>query len=231
MAASTGGAAGPSRSDQLIGRSGHQHGGVRCAHGSDRSTWAASDSSVASSPGAVASITPTGRPVRRPVGRQRDRGAAGDVPHRGVRREPLLRLEVGGRVGVVTDRSDRQRRGGERGRQHRVVRRQRGQRPRRNPAELADREPELRPAHRHPATRRATWSADAAGPVPRSDRFTTRERGQHRPAGLEDGHGVTRERHLDVDDLVAERLQQPARRPPTPPGTPGRSRRRRSPGR
>ena len=37
-----------------------------------------------------------------------------------------------------------------------------------------------------------------------------RLRGEHRPAGLEDRHRVRRQGYVDVDDLVTQRLEQPA---------------------
>ena len=58
-----------------------------------------------------------------------------------------------------------------------------------------------------------------------------RQRGEHRPAGLEDGDRVPREGHVDVDHLVAERLEQPAGVLPGRGCTRGRCRRRRSPAR
>ena len=72
----------------------------------------------------------------------------------GVKR--LLRLEVRGRVVVVAERADRQRRYGERRRQHRVVRRQGGEAVGGEPAHRAHRQPELRPADGPAARRPAT---------------------------------------------------------------------------
>ena len=73
------------------------------------------------------------------------------------------------------------------------------------PTHRTDREPELRAADRAPALARATGSAAAAAAPLRRHR---RQRGQHRPAGLEGRHRLARHRDGDVLDLVAERRQQ-----------------------
>ena len=50
---------------------------------------------------------------------------------------------------------------------------------------------------------------------------TDRQRGQHRPAGLEGRHRLARHRHGDVLDLVAEATRAAPRRPPRPARTRG----------
>ena len=96
-------------------------GSPRC-HGAAASTWAATLSSAASPVGRPASIIPTGSPSAGPAERQRHGRLPGEVEQRGERGEPLVVLEVGGRVGQVSDRADRQRRLGEGGREQDVVR-------------------------------------------------------------------------------------------------------------
>ena len=134
----------------------HHPGGRRSAHGAAASTCAASASSSSSSAGRAASITPTGRPS----GVQCSGSETAGMPVtfqaevQGV--NAFWASKSRGRVGVVAHRADRQRRGGQGRRQHRVVRRERGQRVRGVAAHRPDRQPELRPADRPARARRAS---------------------------------------------------------------------------
>ena len=126
----------------------HQPGGCRSCQGAAASTWAQRR--------AAAPPRPDGRRAsRRPAGRRGSSAAAARRPGmpvtfhaevHGVNRFCASKSAAGSsssRIAPTGSGGYGQGRG-----QHGVVRRQRGQRAGRDPAQLADRQPELRPAHR-----------------------------------------------------------------------------------
>ena len=184
------------RSQDWRNRAAHQHGGVRSRHAVPASacaasTWAASE--TAASPRRrvrAASITPTGRSV----GVQWVGSETAGLPVTfhievyGVNRFCASKSAAGSASSRIAPTGS----GGAAsvGRQHRVVRRERGQRPRRRPG-AARRSPARTPA-RSPRSPRSESHVVSGRSSARSSvgRLTHGERGQHRPAGLEDGYGV-----------------------------------------
>ena len=183
----------------------HQPGGRRSCHGAAASTWADSASNSSSSAGRAASITPTGRPsgvqcsgsetAGMPVTFQAEvHGVKAFCASKSAAGSSSLRIAPTGsgglaRVGVSTASY-----GASAVSAPAATRRS---------SPIAS--PNSGPDTARPRSESHRVSGRSSGSASGRDH---RERGQHRPAGLEDGDGVRSQRRGHVLDLVAEGGEQ-----------------------